>query len=351
MNSKFRLPRWLPGAIISILLIVVILQFVDLNAMLEAVRQADYRLLAGATVLSFVWMAVRAKVWQTLLRDRPTYKDTLFTVGEGYLLNNFLPFRLGEIGRAFLIARKSGMQFAEVLPTIVIERVVDLGISASLLLVSLPYVITHVSGAQDAATAQNAERIGTIAGGVVLFGLVMLYVLAHYNQWALNLFHKLSARWPSLQKFGGGFLESFFEGLGVLKDGWLFVRFLLWMTLNWGVALAAYYLMMLAYFPETEFIWIFFILSAVAFGGAIPAAPGAIGTFEGAFAGAVVLLVGQEFTSTALAVALTARLYNYLNSGVVGFIGLSREGETLGGVYRELMALRKKETEEVVPPS
>jgi hypothetical protein len=339
-----KIPRWLPGAIISVVLIVVILQFVDLDAMVEAVRQADYRLLAAATVLSFLWMAVRAKVWQTLLRDRPTYTDTLFTAGEGYLLNNFLPFRLGELGRGFLIARKSGMQFAEVLPTIVIERVVDLGISVSILLFSLPYVISRVGGATEAATAQNAERIGYIAGGVVLFGLVMLYVLAHYNQWALDLFHKLSARWPSLQKFGGGFLEAFFEGLGVLKDGWLFVRFLLWMTLNWGVALIAYYLMMLAYFPDTQFIWIFFILGAVALGGAIPAAPGAIGAFEGAFAGAVVLLVGQEFSSTALTVALTARLYNYLNSGVIGFIGLSREGETLGGVYRELMALRNKES-------
>ena len=40
------------------------------------------------------------------------------------------------------------------------------------------------------------------------------------------------------------------------------------------------------------------------------------------------------------------RLYNYLNSGVIGGIGLAREGETIGGLYRELMALRKKGAEE-----
>jgi uncharacterized membrane protein YbhN (UPF0104 family) len=77
-------------------------------------------------------MAVRAKVWHTLLREKPTYKDVLFTAGEGYLLNNFLPFRLGEVGRAFLLSRKSGgMTFAEIIPTIVIERTVDLIISRS----------------------------------------------------------------------------------------------------------------------------------------------------------------------------------------------------------------------------
>ncbi len=165
-----------------------------------------------------------------------------------------------------------------------------------------------------------------------------MYLLAHYNQWALDLFHKISARWTSLQKFGGGFLESFFNGLGVLKDGWLFVRFLFWMTLNWGLALVAYYLMLLAYFPQAQFHWTFLLLSAAAFGGALPAAPGGVGTVEGAITWALTLLTGDG--STALALALTARLYNYLNSGVIGGIGLAREGETLGGVYRDLRNFR-----------
>ncbi|MEW6030651.1 MAG: lysylphosphatidylglycerol synthase transmembrane domain-containing protein [Chloroflexota bacterium] len=327
-----KIPRWLPGALISLLLIAAILYFVDLRAMLDAIRGADYRLLAVAVALSFVWMMTRAKVWQTLLRDRPSYRDVLFTTGEGYLLNNFLPFRLGELGRAFLISRKSNLQFGEVLPTIVIERAVDLGISAAVFLAALPYVVG----------TEGSERIGYIVGGVVIVGLALLYVLARNNQWALDLFHKFSARWPALQRFGGSFLESFFSGLGVLTDGWLFARFLFWMAVNWGIALVAYYLMMLAYFPDAKPVWGLFGLGAAAFGGAIPSLPGAVGTFEGAIAAALTLLTGNQ--SASLAVALTARFYNYLNSGVIGGIGLAREGETLGHVYRELMALRKKES-------
>ena len=339
MFPKSRIPSWLPGALVSIALIAAILYFVDLDKMVIAVRQANYGLLAISLPLSFAWMAVRARVWQALLRNRPTFVDTFFTVGEGYLLNALLPFRLGELGRAFLIARKSKMQFAEVLPTIVIERVVDLGITAAILLASLPFVVG----------AQGSGQIGYIVGGIVLFGLMMMYVLARNNQWALNLFHKLSARWPSLQRFGGGFLESFFSGLGVLTDGWLFLRFLFWMILNWSVAVAAYYLMIRAYFPDAQFIWTFFALGAVAFGGAIPALPGGAGTADAAITAALTLLSGDG--PTALAVALTVRLYNYLNSGVIGGIGLAREGETLGGVYRELMALRNKDTESSDPPS
>ncbi|HEX6270330.1 MAG TPA: lysylphosphatidylglycerol synthase transmembrane domain-containing protein [Anaerolineales bacterium] len=323
--------RWLPGALISILLIVVILYFVDLGAMLDAIRNANYGLLGIALAIGFIWMAVRAIVWRTLLRDRASYSDVLWTVGEGYLLNNFLPFRLGEIGRAFLLSRKSDLQFMEILPTIVIERAMDLGFSAVILLAALPFVVR----------AEGAERIGMIVGIIVVIGFIFLYILARNNQWALELFHNLSARWPALQRFGGSFLESFFAGLGVLTDGWLFVRFLFWMTLNWAIAIISYYLIIRAFFPQAQVVWGMFGLGAAAFGGAVPSLPGAVGTFEGAFGGALTLLTGDE--STALAVALTGRLYNYINSTVIGGIGLLREGQTLSGIYQQLANFRMKE--------
>ncbi|MBI5955178.1 MAG: flippase-like domain-containing protein [Chloroflexi bacterium] len=323
--------RWLPGALVSILLIAAILYFVDVRATWDAIRNANYRILMWSAILSFIWMFIRAKVWQTLLRDKPKYVDVMFTVSEGYLLNNFLPFRLGELGRAFLLSRKSGMAFGEILPTVVIERVVDVVFSAALLLIGLPFV----------TDSQGSAQIGYIMGGVMLFGLAMMYVLARNRQWALDVFHKLSVRWTILQRFGGSFLESFLNGLAVLTDGWLFLRFLLWMTLNWFVALVAYYLITLSFFPQAEFNWMYFVLGATAFGGAIPALPGAIGTFEGAVSAALTLFTKDQ--STSLAVALTARLYNYLNSTVLGGMGLSREGQTLSGVYQQLMAFRKKE--------
>jgi uncharacterized protein (TIRG00374 family) len=160
----------------------------------------------------------------------------------------------------------------------------------------------------------------------------------------LDAFHKLSGRWTFLQKFGGSFLESFLTGLGALTDSWLFLRFLFWMTLNWFVALVAYYLITLAFFPQAQFNWLYFVLGAAAFGGAIPALPGGVGTFEGAVSAALFLFTNDQ--STSLAAALTARLYNYLNSGVLGTIGLSREGQTLSSVYHQLMNLRNREQAE-----
>ena len=324
--------RWLPGVIISIALIAVILYFVDLNETLNALRDANYIFLTIGLVIGFLWIGVRAQVWRTLLRNRPSYSAVFWTVGEGYILNNFLPFRLGELGRAFLLSRKSDMKFMEILPTIFIERMMDLGYSAIILLAALPFVVG----------VEGAGNIGGIVGVIVVVAFIFLYFLARSHQWALDLFHKLTSRWPELQKAGGRFLESFFAGLGVLTDGWLFLRFIFWMTLNWGLAIVAYYFLILSFFPQANMIWAMFGLGMAAFGGAIPSAPGAVGTFEGAIVFALTRFVPDE--STALAAALAMRLYNYINSGVIGGIGLLREGETLSGVYQQLMNLRNKQS-------
>lgn len=320
--------RWLPGAIVSILLIAAIIYFVDLGAMVDAIRRANFPLLLFTFIFGFGWLFVRAIVWRTLLRNRASLSDVFWTIGEGYLLNNFLPFRLGEVGRAFLLSRKSGLQFMEILPTIVIERAMDLGYTAVILLAALPFVVG----------AEGTERVGYIVGAVVLAGFIILYLLARYNQSALDLFHRLSRRWPALQKLGGSFLEAFFAGLGVLTDGGLFLRFLFWMTLNWAIAIVSYYLIVLAFFPDAKVYWGMLALGIAAFGGAIPSLPGGVGTFDGAFAFAITLVTGDE--STALAVALTARLYNYFNSIAIGGIGLLREGQTLSGIYEQLKNFR-----------
>lgn len=322
--------RWLPGALVSILLIAAILYFVDFRELAQAFRSANYLILAVALSMSFVWMAVRGIVWRTLLRNRASYRDVFLTVGEGYLMNNFLPFRLGEFGRAFLLSRKSDLQFMEIIPTIVIERAVDLAYSATFLLISLPFVVG----------AEGAGQIGVSVGVVVLLGLIVLYLLARNRQWALDLFHKFSQRWPVLQRVGGSFIQSFLEGLAVLTDGWLFTRFLFWMTVNWSVAIVSYYLIMLAFFPETQVIWAFFGLGVAAFGNAIPSLPGAIGTFEGAFGGALTILTGDQ--STAFAAALAGRLYLYIASLTIGFIGLASEGQTLSGIYQQLKDFRAR---------
>jgi uncharacterized protein (TIRG00374 family) len=298
--------------------------------MLAALRAADYRIIIVAVLLAFGWLYVRAFVWRTLLRKRAPYWAVFNSLNVGYLLNAFLPFRLGELGRAYMLSLKTDLKFVEILPTIVIERSVDLAITAALFLSALPFV----------AGVQGADQIAIILGVLVVAGLLFMYILARNDQWALDTFHKISARWPSVQRFGGSILESFLTGLSVLTDGWLFARFIFWMLLNWGMSIVTFYLLARAFFPQVQWIWAMFGLGAGAFGNAVPSLPGAVGTYEGAMGGALTLLSGDK--STSLAVALTSHLINYLTAIVLGGYALIRDGQSLSGIYRQLTAFRNK---------
>jgi len=323
--------RWLPGAIISITLIVVILKAIDINKVITALREADYRLILIAGILTIIWLIVRGIVWRTLLQNRPSYRDTFISLGEGYLMNNFLPFRLGEFGRAYLLSEKSELSFTEILPTIIVERIFDLIISAAIFITAISYV----------AQAKWMEQTAYFAGGIILLIIFMLYLVAQRQDWALSLFNKLSAPFPKIQELGGNLVASLLAGLSVFTDGWLFLRFIFWMLINWSIAILQYTLVVLAFFPQATLIWGLFTLGTAAFGNAIPSLPGAIGTLEAAIIYAINILSGDP--SAGGGVAAIVRLFNYLFTGIVGVYGLSTEGKTLSGIYQQLKDLRKKE--------
>ena len=320
---------WLPGLIISVIFITLILVFVDFRKLVEAISQADVRWLGVSVLVAITWLSVRGVVWRALLRGKAPYRDVFLTLNEGYLLNNFLPLRVGELGRAFLLSRKTNLTFMEILPTVIIERVLDLAFSAIILLSAVPFV----AGAPD-----TLKQAAYVASGLVVVGLFSMYLLARNHVWALGIFEKMGLRWPVLQRFGG-FLKSLFEGLAILTDGWLFLRVLGLMTINWGIGIVQFLVILLAFFPNAQVVWAMFGLGAAAFGGAIPALPGGVGTFEGIMGAAVFLLSGDEARS--FAAAIVTHVLSYVVSGAIGIYALSREGQTLSGVYQELIKLKQ----------
>jgi len=142
-----------------------------------------------------------------------------------------------------------------------------------------------------------------------------------------------------VQRLGGNVLRSFLEGLAILTDGWLFLRVLLLMAINWALAIVQFQMTLLAFFPNAQTVWAMFGLGAVAFGGAVPALPGGVGTYEASLAGALTLVTSDAARS--LATAITAHVLAYLVSGVLGIYALSTEGETLSGVYQQLVKFRQ----------
>ena len=125
--AAFSWKKLVPGLLISLAAVALILRIVNPGSVLDQIKAADARWIAASAVFSMLWLVMRTFFWRVLLLGQAGFQTIFLTINEGYLLNNFLPFRLGEIGRAILLARKTGLKFWQILPSIIIERALDIG--------------------------------------------------------------------------------------------------------------------------------------------------------------------------------------------------------------------------------
>jgi len=319
--------RMLPGFLITLLSLAIIIYLVDPKQFIEALKLADYRIVALVFLTSLLWLFVRSLVWRTLLKEQASLSQVFLTINEGYLLNNILPFRLGEVGRAFLLGKKANIPFFNVFSTIIIERALDIAFASGLLLSSLSFVVSASWGREAAFSA----------GMLVLLGLIALYLMARYKGWVIQQVNRLNGHWSLLDKIISGFIPSFLSGLEILTDGKRFIKAVGLMILNWSVASLQFYLILIAFFPETKYIWGIFALSVSSLGIAAPSSPGAVGVFELSMVTALALF-GLD-SSISLAAAITAHLSNYIITGIIGAFALFWDGLSLAGVYQDVREL------------
>ena len=314
--------------------LAVVFSVVDLHQLVNALQNANYWFVATGVVTTLIWLLVRGMYWRTLLREKARYWDVFFAINEGYLLNNLLPFRLGELGRAFLLGRRLDPEgkpigFWAVFSSILIERALDMAFGVGILVTSLLFVVG----------GDWAKPAAIITGSAVLVGLLVMYLLARNRDWAVAQLHRYGQRYPILLRLGGGILPAFLTGLSVLTDAGRFLRAIGWAALNWTVSFAQYYLMLNAFFPHVEVRWAAFALGVAALGVAAPSSPGNIGVLEGVIVAA--LAVFKLDYASSLAFAITLHLIQYILSVLLGVYGLSREGETLLGLYRQLRKTKR----------
>lgn len=304
--------------------LAVLLAVTDLRQLADALRRADYSYLAVGVFVLLVSLVARAAAWRTLLQEQVGLPQVFRAINEGYLLNNILPFRMGEIGRALLLSQSASLSFWQVGSTIVIERAFDLALSAGLLLGTLPFIF-GVAWARSAALA---------SGVIVVIGLLTLHLLARNQEWALARYEGLAARLSVLRRLGRQRVESFFAGLEALVNPARFLRAFGWMAVVWGLTTFQYWWMLRAFLPSAPLLWGAFALGVLAVGVAAPSSPASVGVFEAALVGA--LRAFDVDPSVALAYAVTVHLIFFGLTGILGVYGLLHDGQSLGRLYQRV---------------
>ena len=99
----------------------------DLDEIRDALSQANYSFVIPAIALYFVAVFFRALRWRYLLSPLGSFSvGRLYPVVViGYMANNLLPARLGELVRSFYLARRERVSASATLATVAVERVYD----------------------------------------------------------------------------------------------------------------------------------------------------------------------------------------------------------------------------------
>ena len=325
-----------PGFLVSIACLVAVFSIADFDTLKGALRFANYIYFIPSVLVFLIAIFTRTLAWRILLEKKASTRQAFFALNEGYLLNNLLPFRLGEVGRSFLLSRTAGIGFLRVLSSILIERIFDLSMVVGILLITLPYVVSAEEWARPAALTMAA---------VLLAALLFLHWLARSRERPLKWFAWLQERIRFLNRIRQTQIEAFFNGLSALTDLKRFLMVAGLLAFTWFLIVTHYYLALLAFVPEGKFLWAAFGIGVVGIGVAIPSAPGSVGIVQGVIVGVFPTIFGLD-KSVALAYAITVHaIYLAVTSGL-GLIGLMRDGESLLQLYEQLRGRLSGKTNE-----
>lgn len=320
--------RLLPAILITLLAFWLLTRVISWNQFLAALGSIPLGTLALVVLIYLVSMVVRGLSWQLLLQRKAPADQVVLTLNEGYLFNNVLPFRVGELARAFLMGRRSHLGMFHVLPTIVVERSYDLVIAASLLLLTLPLAL-KLDWARPIA-------IGILI--IILAGLFAVYLAARHREKVEARIEQLAGRWAWIRRWVIPQLHSVLSGFSVLTRVEYFAGSFGLLALSWAMAIVRDLILIRVFVPDAPLWWAALGISAANIMGAVPSVMASLGTYELGAVGALTLVgMPKEF---ALACALIVHVIHLISSSIIGAYGLSREGQTISEVYNEIRHAR-----------
>ena len=310
--------RW---ASFAAILLAGVLLFLALRDMDWASVQATFQkgkvglILLGVAVALISFLARGLRWWVLLSASKPVRRANVFWVMMvGYLGNNLLPGRVGEVIRTVVISRIEGLSLGFSLATVISERVLD---AVFLILIASLSMLSYKNFPE---TISGAVRSFGILGLVGLAFLLIAYKFrAQFEQMALRLTLPLQIK----EKVTSG-LTHFLSGLGAFQQPAQAARFLGLTVFIWLCDALGCRLVASAFTLEISIPQALFFLAALGLSSSLPATPGYIGVFQ--FIAVTILPLFGFLQSEALVYVLAIQMVNYLTVICLGSLGLWRLG-------------------------
>jgi len=299
----------------------------DPSAIARAVRGVNpLLLLLSATFVTLTFPA-RAERQRWLLgaatSARPPWLPVWRATAIGFMANNVLPLRAGEVARGYATGRLVGMPVSTALSAIGVERVFD-GIVLMLFLaigIAAPGFPTGVRIGHA-----GLGSLAAASAGVFLAALVVLALVAHWPQRFLAPFRAAAHR--LLRPPAAGWVirvaDGLVSGLSVLRRAPDFAWVLVWSLVVWLLNAASYVVAFHAFHLAVPVSTALVLQGILALGVSVPSSPGFVGVYE--YFCRLTLGAYGVAGSAAAAFAIAVHAAWFVPITALGFWALARAG-------------------------
>lgn len=302
------------GVIVSVLMLVWLGYTYDWNELVEPLSRADYEYLLIIPLLIIPNYIARAFRWRSLIDKSETIGITnIFkALMTGYLFNNIIPARAGDIVRVYHLNKNEGKSKSHLFASLIAERLGDmlfLMCLLSLVLISYPGLPTWL------------KNSGFVAGVVTLSAFIVLWIIYWKGKIVIPaIIARLTFLSDRIANRLNEMTGSALTGLkGLFHFNSLFY-FTLLTVLLWVLEVITAYIVAEAFGLNLAFGNILFIIIVITIGTLIPSSPGFIGTYE--FFGVQALQILGVSGGSALSFVIVLHAVNWLAASIIGGICL-----------------------------
>jgi hypothetical protein len=319
-----RILSLLPGLIISILAVAFLAVTVDWHKTAEEWSRAQLWVLGPALVCILLAVLTRAQAWRCLLGKEVPFSRCFWVLNIANLFNGILPFRLGDVTRAYLIGRKKGgvpppVSSGSALSAVILERMFDLLFTCILVLAVLPSIPGMETGG----------RVLWIAFGLAFMFYVALLLLSTARAWIVKIAAKAATKTRLLRPFVVP-LDHFLSGLAEVRNLRRSVPAAFWIAVTIILWTVEYWIVLRGFFPDASAYSGLLSWVGGSIGEAMPSAPNSLGVFESA----VAFVLGRSglMQETAVAYAIALHMLNIVSLSALGALGLIVEHQSLASI-------------------
>lgn len=308
MNKSLKL---LLGVVISSVCLYYTFRNFKLSDLSNSLSEAHWAWFLPSLLIHPIAYIFRSIRWRILLLplQRLDMKTVFMVLTFGFFVNNVLPFRLGELARAYAINRSSNIPSSSALGTIAVERAMDLfG-----LLFTIFLALTVVS--RDKVPL---EKIILLFVSIGAFIVIMFFLLETRGE-------LIRKRMPQVLIKPFELLQNIVKGFSSIKSkSKLFLTLLLSIAI-WSTEILNIFCLSRVFDLDLSIFQAAVVIVGISVGVMIPAAPGFVGTYE--FFGSRALVDFMGFpVAISTSFIIVVHFFQILYNSVLGIPGLFKYG-------------------------